>query len=410
MRRFRLLTALLAVIVMAAGCGDDDDSGDESGEGPDNTSESPAEELTGDPIRLGLITRPLYVDFAPAGAEAAIERINDAGGIDGRPLELVVCSNEDNANVAADCARQFAADPTIVATVGDNNSFGGDSNPPLEQAMIAGIGTSPLGGADFASPRVFPNNSGGLQFLASAAFLHDDLQAESIGMATVDTPTAQALPGLINNSILGPRGAALSGTVAIPTTAADVSAQAASVAESDGLMLALTGDLALRFIQSSRQQGFEGPFVLSETVVNASAIQEALSPDVAEDIYTLTYYDKNSDGYARFLADMEEYQPDVVPGDLGAIAWLAVNMFEHVAADLPELTRQSVWDAMSSLSDFDTEGMTAGPLDFTTPGTALGGTAPRLVPSVMSVYVDRYEDGEYVPLADEQEAIAIFSE
>jgi hypothetical protein len=276
--------------------------------------------------------------------------------------------------------------------------------------MIAGIGTSPLGGADFASPRVFPNNSGGLQFLASAAFLHDDLQAESIGMATVDTPTAQALPGLINNSILGPRGAALSGTVAIPTTAADVSAQAASVAESDGLMLALTGDLALRFIQSSRQQGFEGPFVLSETVVNASAIQEALSPDVAEDIYTLTYYDKNSDGYARFLADMEEYQPDVVPGDLGAIAWLAVNMFEHVAADLPELTRQSVWDAMSSLSDFDTEGMTAGPLDFTTPGTALGGTAPRLVPSVMSVYVDRYEDGEYVPLADEQEAIAIFSE
>jgi branched-chain amino acid transport system substrate-binding protein len=407
MRKIKVLTAVLVVTALAAGCGGNDggNKGAENG-----TVTSKPVELTGNPIRLGLITRPLYVDFAPAGAKAAIKRINDAGGIDGRPLELVVCSNGDNANVAADCARQFAADPTIIATVGDNNSFGGDSNPPLEQAKIAGIGTSPLGGPDYASPRVFPNNSGGLEFLASAAFMHDDRKADSIGMATVDTPTAQALPGLIDQSVLGPRGAKLAGSVAIPLTAADVSAQAASVSGSDGLLLALTGDLALRFMQSARQQGFGGPFVLSETVVDAAKIKEALSPDVAKDIFTVTYYDKNSDGYRSFLADMEKYESKVVPGDLSAIAWLAVNMFEHVAADLPHLTRESVWDAMNALSDYDTKGMTPGPLDFTTPGTALGGKAPRLVPSVLSVYVDRYDDGTYVPLAKEQKPIAIFGQ
>lgn len=408
MRRIKLVTALFAVVALvAAGCGGDDDDGSDAG---GNEGGGATHELTGDPIRLGMITRPLYVDFAPAGAEAAIARINAEGGIDGRPLELVVCSNEDNANAAASCARDFAEDPSIIATVGDNNSFGGDSNPPLEEAMIAGVGTSPIGSADYASPRIFPSNSGGLQFLASAAFLHDEMEAESIGMATIDTPTAQALPGLIDDTILGPRDAQLADTVAIPATAADVSSQAAALAESDGLMLALTEDLAVRFIQSARQQGFEGPFVLSETVTTAEALQEALSPDVAEDIFTLAYYDKHSDGYARFLEDMEEHQPDVTPGDLGAISWLSVNMFAHVAADLPEITREAVWDAMGSLSNFDTEGMTAEPLDFTTPGEALGGNAPQLVPSVMSVYVDRYEDGEYVPLEDPQEPIAIFGE
>ena len=417
MARSRLLVSTVALGLLAAlgaACGSDDDDG-EAGNATSTsaatsaTSQDPDTEASGEPIRLGLITRPQYMEFLPAGAEAAIARINEEGGIGGRPLELVPCSNEDNANAAAACAQDFASDESIIATVGDNNSFGGDSNPPLEAAMLAGVGTSPLGAGDFASPRIFPSNSGGLQFLAAAGFLFDE-GFENIGMATIDTPTAQSLPGLVNSTVLGPRGGELGGTVAIPATAADVSTQAASMADSDGQMLALTEDLALRYIRAGRQQGFTGPFVISETVVEAGALAESLSDADLGELFALSYFDKNSEGYGGFLEDMAEYEPDTTPGDLNAIAWLSVMMFADVARELPEVTRQSVWDAMNQLADYDTNGMTPAPLDFTTPGTALGGNAPRLVPSVLQVYVDVYEDGEYVPRSDEQEPIAIFAQ
>jgi ABC-type branched-subunit amino acid transport system substrate-binding protein len=416
-----------AVIVGASACGSDDDSSDTTTaptsdtdaptsdtDAPTSDTDAPTsdtdapQEATGEPIRLGLITRSLYMDFLPAGAEAAIERVNSNGGVNGRPLELVTCSNEDNATAAAGCAQQFADDPTIIATVGDNNSFGGDSNPILEAARVAGVGTSPIGPGDYASPRIFPSNSGGLQFLATVAFLHDTLGAEDIGMATIDTPTAQQLPDLINSQVLASRGTELGATVAIPLAAADVSSQAAALAGSGGQALALTEDLALRYIAASRQQGFEGPFMLSETVVTAEALQDALSPEDLADVYAISYFDKNSEGYQAFLEEMAEYQPDVVPGDLNAIAWLSVNLFADVAAGLDEVTRESMWEAMDAVSGYDTGGMTP-PLDFTTPGTALGGNAPRIFDSVQSVYADVYDDGAYVPVDAEQEPISIFS-
>ena len=416
MARSRLLASAVTIgLLMAlAACGSDDDEDAATSEETTTSAEGSATTAgsntpaSGDPIRLGLITRPQYMEFLPAGAEAAIARINEEGGVGGRPLELVTCSNEDNANAAAACAQDFAADPSIIATVGDNNSFGGDSNPPLEAAMVAGVGTSPLGAGDFASPRIFPSNSGGLQFLAAAGYLFDE-GFENIGMATIDTPTAQSLPGLVNSTVLGPRGGELGGTVAIPATAADVSTQAAALAGSDGQMLALTEDLALRYIRATRQQGFTGPFVISETVVEAGALEEGLSEADLGELFALTYFDKNSDGYAEFLEDMAEYEPDTTPGDLNAIAWLSVQMFADVANELPEVTRETVWEAMNQVADYDTNGMTPSPLDFTTPGTALGGNAPRLVPSVLQVYVDVYEDGEYQPQADEQEPISIFA-
>jgi hypothetical protein len=293
--------------------------------------------------------------------------------------------------------------------VGDVNSFGADTNPPLEAAKIAGVGTSPLGAGDFASPRIFASNSGGLEFLATAAFLYDDLKARNIGMATIDTPTAQALPGLINKNVLASRGATLGATVAIPTTAADVSPQAAALSGSDGMALALSPDLGLRFIQSTRQQGYTGPILVSETSQFASDLQKQLSPTDLDKVYGVTYFNKASNGYANFKKDMAKYEPSIAPSDLNAITWLSVGMFAHVAESLPTVSREAVWDAMNKLTAYDTDGMTPNKLDYTVPGTELGGTAPRLVPSVLDVYVDMYKDGNWVPVSDNQKPTPVFS-
>ena len=407
MIRSKLVTtlALVGILTTAAACSSSSKTATSSASSASSSVAAP----TGQPIRLGLITRTLYMDYLPQGAEAAIKRINDAGGIKGRPLELVKCQNDDKAAVAAACAQKFAADPTIIATVGDVNSFGADTNPPLEAAKVAGVGSSPLGAGDFASPRIFPSNSGGLEFLATAAYLYDELKARNIGMATIDTPTAQALPGLVNSNVLKSRGASLGATAAIPTTAADVSPQAAALSGSDGMALALSPDLGLRFIQSSRQQGYTGPILVSETSQFAADMQKALSPTDLDKVYGVTYFDKGSKGYANFTADMAKYEPSITPSDLNAIGWLSVGMFAHVAEGLATISREAVWDAMNKLSGYDTDGMTPNKLDYTTPGTALGGTAPRLVAPVLEVYVDVYKDGKWQPVSSSQKPIAVFS-
>jgi len=398
--------AVLALCSVVAACGDD--SKPSASAASSSSTEKLAAKPTGTPIKLGMITRPVLLPLHPQGAEAAIARINADGGVNGHPLELVVCSNEDKGATAGTCAQKYAADPAVIATVGDINGFGADANPALEQAKIAGIGTSPLTGGDFGSPRVFPNNSGGQLLLGGVAFAYDELKARKIGLAMVDTPTTGALPGLIDANVLKSRGTKLSAAVPISTSAADVSSQAAALVKSDAVVVFTTADLAVRMIKSLRQQGYLGPIVISETSVNAPFLQSSLSATEAENLYAMAYFDKTSAGYQRYRDDMKKYEPKTDLGDSSALAWLAVNMFADVASKLPSITREAVYDAMGKLTDYDTGGMTA-PLDFTKPGTVLGGKAPRLFEPVLEVYIDGYKDGEYHPYKDQQKPYPLFS-
>src|SRR5882757_3259445 len=187
-------------------------------------------------IKLGTILNTVYLPYAPQGARAAISAINADGGVDGHPLELEICDNQLKASAAAACARRFISE-SVVATVGDESSYGSDTNSPLANAKIAGIGTNPLGSGDYASPRVFPFSPAGLIFLGGARFLLDEVHANRIGMCVVGTPTAAALPDLVNKMVLEPAGSKLAGITTIPPTATDVSSQAASLIQTDGQLL-----------------------------------------------------------------------------------------------------------------------------------------------------------------------------
>jgi Periplasmic binding protein len=354
-----------------------------------------------------MIMNPNYLTIAPPGAQAAIAAINAEGGVKGHPLELDVCDNQSDANAAAACARGFVNDSSVIATAGDNNSFGSESNPPLVSAKIAGIGMSPLGTGDYASPRIFANNGSALEFLAGARFLFKNLHASHMGMVLSGTPTAAAFPALVNKLVLQPLGSKLTGVATIPPTATDVSSEAASLTNTDGQLLAITEAVTESYITASRQQGYKGPFMLSETLADAQQLAKDMSRSDLDQLYGMSYFDKDSPGYQHFLADMHKYQPGTIPNDLNAVAWLGVETFAKVAAPLPAITRQAVWDAMSRQSALSTGGMTPV-LNYTQPGKALGGTAPRLIAGLQSLYIDRYQDGQWKPYVTPQKPVPLF--
>ena len=84
-------------------------------------------ETSGDPVRVGLST-PITGNFAENGigtqvaVEMAVEEINAAGGINGRPMEIIVQDSKSDPTQSAQIATMFTEDETILAEIGDFSS------------------------------------------------------------------------------------------------------------------------------------------------------------------------------------------------------------------------------------------------------------------------------------------------
>src|SRR5688500_17904726 len=115
----RIAAPLVIAAIVAAGCGSDDDDAS-ADSGPTTT----ARQLTGEPIKLGMIgvlSGPAFNPGRVEGAKAAAKAINDAGGIDGRPIEIVACDSGLSTvkpTGAIDCATD-AIKAGVLASVAD---------------------------------------------------------------------------------------------------------------------------------------------------------------------------------------------------------------------------------------------------------------------------------------------------
>jgi branched-chain amino acid transport system substrate-binding protein len=119
-----ILLLLFAVVVLGlAGCGGDDDEGEatpaeETTEGGDG-----GEQPSGAPIKIGFLAG-VTGDYAPwtgpaiAANEIARDEINDAGGIMGRPLELVIADNQSTVEGAVSGFRKLVDVDEVVAMSG----------------------------------------------------------------------------------------------------------------------------------------------------------------------------------------------------------------------------------------------------------------------------------------------------
>ncbi len=137
------MALLAALALLAAGCGGDDDSGETSSDetqteqtdttadeaGGDETVESteaPAEDggdeaqaPSGEPLKIGALTS-ITGNFTPWGIQArdgmqlAVDEINAAGGVAGRPLELVVTDDQSNAEEGVSGLERMIEDGVVA--------------------------------------------------------------------------------------------------------------------------------------------------------------------------------------------------------------------------------------------------------------------------------------------------------
>lgn len=126
-------------------CGSDDDSSTDAATstGAATAATEAGSKATGAPIKVGMLSPSLGVGAIPEpgiAAKAAVKRINEQlGGVNDRPIDLVVCETDASPEKNIGCANQLVSEK--VAVVIDGFDFtAAAATPVLSEAKIPVVG------------------------------------------------------------------------------------------------------------------------------------------------------------------------------------------------------------------------------------------------------------------------------
>jgi branched-chain amino acid transport system substrate-binding protein len=358
-------------------------------------AEDPLAGLDGDPIRvmtIGNWTQPQLgtanPEF-PAGAQAAAAAYNAEGGLDGRPIEVIACSDELNTDTARQCARD-AVEQGVVAIVGLQTTNEVTILPILEAAGIPAVGVYPFTDVALTSPVSFPDVSGFVGQTLGMGLQLADAGAENVsavvpgGLGGIATEVGDAVAA---GATAG--GAQFTGLVQIPAKSSDLSPAIAS-ATADGASVAGFASDEASFINAMRSLAPDAmistfPFNLTDSVIESAG--EAAEGVLAVD--GLVPPTADTEGTARYLDELEAYDASLAASTTGLHEWLAMWTFQRVIADLDTVDAASIMAAMETIENLDMAGITPA---YTTRSDSA--EYPRMFNS--TVVYQKVEDGEIV--------------
>lgn len=407
-RSFKRALAILGVVALVAtGCSDDSDSSSDDG---DDGGDAP--ELTGEPIRLMVITTVelppgatgLPSDESVTGAEAAAEAINDAGGVNGSPIEIIGCDERQDPNLTAECGRQ-AVDENVTAVVGAFTTNDVQYLPNIAEAGIPSVANFPIGFEDFTNEYSFPIQGGSPMILAGqGAILVDEADASDLEAVYLEIAAGEVAVDFADLG-LEPRGQEVAGRTPFPPDVADAAPILASAQSSDpgGILLALTLDDTTAFLQAYAQAGADVPLALSASSVTNDSIEElGGSSGPAEGQYVVSPFrpiTSDNDTVAEFAEQMDAVDEDAPKNDVSMNSWAGVRLIAQVAEGIAgPVDGPALFEALNQTGEVDL-GVLA-PFNLQEPVEGLlGGTITRIFnPEILYLQV---EDAEIRALTGE---------
>jgi ABC-type branched-subunit amino acid transport system substrate-binding protein len=369
MSKYRIIVTLAATTLLIAACGSDKKGGTASGG------------ATGKPINVMAIVEkdgppgtPEYRETAVA-INAAVKAVNASGGIKGRPLHATVCSDQNNVNVAVQCARRAVSDHA-VAVVGSFGQFGSQYLPVLESAGIPAV--APYAGTFEAKhPDAYPIIGGNLGGpTGGVAILADVAGAKNITVAYVDLASAaaavrQTIPVLAARGIGAPR------LVPVPAGAPDMSSFAAAVLRNnpDGVYIAMAPSDVDKLVLAIRQTGSKVAISRSGTSLSRTSLA-TLGP-AGEGMLINAQFPPNSSSnpaIKEFINAMKAEDRSAALSDAAKNSWAAVMLFEQAAEKATSIDPAGIKAALDS-NTFDFKLLP--PVQFKTPNPAVAANFPR---------------------------------
>jgi branched-chain amino acid transport system substrate-binding protein len=287
-----------------------------------------------DAIYIGF-AGPIELEFGEAarrGAEMAIEEINDAGGINGRPLVLDVKDDMMERERAIEVATQFRDEGKVVAVIGHINSaatiaaadiYNHPTNGVLE---ISPGATSPeLSGKGEWTFRVLPTDLHQGSALAGLAFTRLGLRRAAViyandeygrGVLHAFAPAFSELGGdvIAQDPFLA--------SMMESETTFDPYLQRAIDGDMDALVIVGVGEEALYVLRAARRLGYTGAVMGADGLTDLKDAGE-----IAEGIYITAGFlpDRPTEAAQNFVRHYQEHFSHL-PRDGAAHAYDAVKL------------------------------------------------------------------------------------
>jgi len=256
---------------------------------------------SGEPIVFGLVG-PMTGDAADygvmleSGVRLAVDEINAAGGINGRPVELEICDDKCDPYEASMCAQKMVANPKIFAVIGHVCSSCTLAGGPIyEQAGLTAMTVSST------NPEI--TKKGWKHIFRTIA--HDGLQGPLMAQFAIETLGKQRLAimyashdygkGLLDATL--PEVPKLGGEVVavetyVPGVDKDFSAQLTKIAQAKPEALLLLTDYAEGgMICKQRLAAGLGDIPVIASAGNQHEQFIELGGEGAEGVYVMVYFD-----------------------------------------------------------------------------------------------------------------------
>jgi ABC-type branched-subunit amino acid transport system substrate-binding protein len=324
----------------------------------------------------------------PEGAIGAAKAINAAGGIKGRPVQIIRCDTKNDPNVATQCGRKAVANG-VVAMVGNLTIYGSRFMPLLAQHKVPSIGLEPATAADFTSPASFPIAGGvPVQYAGLGAALAA-AGAKKIVLARLDIAEAAAVAAFVNAGLT--RFHVTMKDVPVPIGAPDMAPYAAAALQggTDGIIVSQAPQDAVNFVQAVRQA--DPKVMIAMNTASQGQVNKALGSD-ADGIF-----ENAADTVALKNTAEKQYEKDMKAAGYDDLtgyrlpAYVSVRLIQKIAKGLPSVTAAAVFNALRRATKLET-GFTP-PLQFRKGGVA---GLPRLFNPCLFYY--RIKGGQPVPI------------
>ena len=367
-----------------AGCGANSNSANAATSGAEDTvTLAVVSPVTGDSAEYGI--------HFNVGAQMAADKINEAGGINGKQVVLKSFDSKNDAKEAAEVARLICQDKTILATIGDFSSTCCMATAPIYEENKT-VQISPSAGLiDF--PRVGPYNfsTTGVQE-NDGGFLMNRVINEKMGAKSVAIVYTNNDYGLNMLSYMTQEaeadGVVITDTEAIASGEKDFTAIVSKMRQTEPEAVAIVGSYneVANCVKQIRQVGWDVPVAISGSALTDQLV-ELLGDDV-NDIYSNIAF-VASDNTPETKEFNEEFTKRAnMPPSFHSISTYDTVMLVCDAAIKcgDNLNRETLKDAIQSYKGFD--GL-MGPFEFTEDGAVYRGYK-----------VVQYQDGVLTSVSD----------
>lgn len=379
-RSGRLTAVAAAGVLVLSACGG---GGDDAATAPGGSG---GEAASGEPLKIGWLTDATsvtrgtyYPEFE--GAQLFFEALNAEGGIEGRPVEVVMRDMKIDADLAVTSATDLVQGENVLMLAG--GTIEGRLPPVFDVVRSAGV---PFLSGHSARPDMFPPEPDPLLFTVGNVFeamsdarleiwpkLMEEIGVDGGEIACYihQAPAAQAVCNRwLDEQIKLTPEFSQGPIVNAPLQTTDFTSFVRPIADADPAAFfdISIASHAIGVAVAARNLGYENPIVFSMTATPETDIQQVADQVGGEELYALSNITSISETdveeIGRILDAAEKYGTEIDPSSATVNGWLMgmviADALERCGADCD---RAGLRDALEE-TDLDTKGLTGGPLTY----------------------------------------------